>query len=378
MPLAMSSAVLPAYAAGAKVAAPDFKTQVILYRERLLEYTKARNAYEEVAAPYWKSISEKRARRRTKFASNRRITRDDYVLEQPPAYAGPPEPENPKASPSGAETVPVVADFLKHAKEQFDFTPETPASENDYKRAYAKAALAAGLTPDECVKIYAFESGGDGIYDVQAGLEYDTPGARAITTALGYNQLLSTNSIELLAEAGDEFLSALRKRAEEAGGSRQAQLRQKIVTLTKMIAFSRSVPDRWQEHAKLSGIPKGLGIHALNLDVDVGPLLQAQKLLTSVEFAKSHGYTASLTAAELEMMNLTGDGNGFDMVLMPDDLRGQTPTSNFFQRGGYERNPVASVNNTVAKLLAATNAKMDSEAQSQGAKELAAFFKESE
>ena len=66
-----------------------------------------------------------------------------------------------------------------------------------------------------------------------------------------------------------------------------------------------------------------------------------------VEFAKAHGYTRPLSAAELEMMNLTGDGNGFDMVLMPNDMRAKVPTSNFFQRGGYERNPVASVNDTV-------------------------------
>jgi hypothetical protein len=102
--------------------------------------------------------------------------------------------------------------------------------------------------------------------------------------------------------------------------------------------------------------------------------LQVRKLLTSVEFAKAHGYTRPLSAAELEMMNLTGDGNGFDMVLMPSDMRTKVPTSNFFQRGGYERNPVASVNDTVAKLFAATNAKMDSESELGGAKNLAALF----
>ena len=40
-------------------------------------------------------------------------------------------------------------------------------------------------------------------------------------------------------------------------------------------------------------------------------------------------------------MNLTGDGNGFDMVMMPQAMREQVPTSNFFQRGGYERNGIA-------------------------------------
>ncbi|MBX9709677.1 MAG: hypothetical protein K2X60_01455, partial [Xanthobacteraceae bacterium] len=77
---------------------------------------------------------------------------------------------------------------------------------------------------------------------------------------------------------------------------------------------------------------------------------------------------------ELEMMNLTGDGNGFDMVSMPQAFRIQVPTSNFFQRGGYERNPVAIRNNVVSKLIAATDAKMDKEVTLQGARDLAAAF----
>jgi hypothetical protein len=82
------------------------------------------------------------------------------------------------------------------------------------------------------------------------------------------------------------------------------------------------------------------------------------------------GFAAPLTAAELEMMNLTGDGNGFDMVTMPPHMRERVPTSNFFQRGGYERNPVARRNDTVAKLIAAADAKMDAEARLSGARAL--------
>ena len=95
------------------------------------------------------------------------------------------------------------------------------------------------------------------------------------------------------------------------------------------------------------------------LDIDVGPMLQTHKLLTSVIFARAKGYNRPLSAAELEMMNLTGDGTGLDMVTMPQAMREQVPTSNFFQRGGYERNPVAIRHNTVAKLLAVTDERMD-------------------
>ena len=74
------------------------------------------------------------------------------------------------------------------------------------------------------------------------------------------------------------------------------------------------------------------------------------------------------------MMNLTGDGSGFDMISMLGEMRKQVPTSNFFQRKGYEANSVASRNNTAAKLIAATDAKMDKESKLPGAKDLAATF----
>jgi hypothetical protein len=108
------------------------------------------------------------------------------------------------------------------------------------------------------------------------------------------------------------------------------------------------------------------------LDIDVGPLLQVQKLVDSVAFARSRGREAPLGAAELEMMNLTGDGNGLDIVMMPAALRAQVPTANFFLQSGYERNPVAIRNNVVAKLLAATDASMDRGINLPGARELAA------
>ena len=134
------------------------------------------------------------------------------------------------------------------------------------------------------------------------------------------------------------------------------------------------MPDDWSAHEKIGNTEQGWAMHAMVLDIDVGPMLQTHKLLTSVLFARAKGYTRPLSAAELEMMNLTGDGTGFDMVTMPLDMRDQVPTANFFQRGGYERNPVAVRHNTVAKLLAVTDARMDSLSSLPGAKELAAAF----
>jgi hypothetical protein len=349
------------------------------YRRKLEQYTAARRKFEGDADAYWNAIAEKRRTRSAKRHADKDILLEDYVLAQPPVYLGPPKPADPSAPVDNEPApprayVPVVADFLQSAAGHFAFVPRRPQSELDYKRSYAAVAAAAGITREQAVRIYGFESGGDGKYDVQAGLEHPGPAARAITTALGYNQLLATNTVELLAEKGEAFLRALKAMAAASSGEARAALEHKIAVLKSMVDFSRSVPDEWNQHDRLANTPKGLGVHAMNLDLDVGPLLQVQKLRDSVVFARAKGYGAPLSAAELEMMNLTGDGNGIDMVLLPASWRERVPTANFFQPGGYQRNPVAVRNNVVAKLLAATDARMDEEAKLQGAKDLAALF----
>jgi hypothetical protein len=152
-------------------------------------------------------------------------------------------------------------------------------------------------------------------------------------------------------------------------------MERKIDALKRMIAFSRTVPERWSEQDRLAKTTAGgYGIHAAVLDIDIGPLLQVQKLINSVHFARAKGYTAALTAAELELMNLTGDSTGLDMVTMPQELRTRVPTANFFQQQGYERNPVARRTGVVTNLIADIETKMGQGAQAQGARELAAAF----
>lgn len=347
------------------------------YKKKLLEYLAIRRAFDDEAEAYWNSISEKRRTRNAKRRGGETIALSDYVLTQPPVYTGPPRPVDPSGAPPPPvpprEPIPVVADFLSSAMTQFQFAPRKPASEIDYKRAYAKVASSFGLTKDQAVRVYGFESGGNGKYDVQAGLESGT-GGRAISTALGYNQLLTTNTIGLLAEHGGVLVKVLRDKIAQSSGAARKELEQKLAIVQRMIAVCKTVPNEWSSHERLGVTPQGIGVHALNLDMDTGPYLQTLKLMDSIDFAQRKGYSAPLTAAELEMMNLTGDGNGFDMVSMPQAMRPQVPTSNFFQRKGYERNPVAIRNNTVSKLIAATDAKMDKEVQLQGAKDLAAGF----
>jgi hypothetical protein len=344
------------------------------FGRRLAEYQEARAAFDAEAGAYWSQIIEKRRGRNAKRREHQPITLDDYVLTQPPLYSGPKRPVNPEPEPEAElrerKYVPVVADLLKAAADQFQWTPQQPLNDIDFKRAYARVALAAGLTREQAVRVYAFETGGNGNHASQSGFH----GTRAISTAIGYNQLLTTNSVELLAEQGPDFVKALTENAAHLTGPARAAMEHKLAVLKKMVAQARAVPDDWSQHEKLGDTPLGWAMHAMVLDIDVGPMLQTHKLLTSVIFARIKGFTRPLSAAELEMMNLTGDSTGLDMVTMPLAMREQVPTSNFFQRSGYERNPVAIRHNTVAKLLAVTDARMDSNSALPGARELAAAF----
>ena len=373
---AMDSQALPAAARDAMAQAAS-SPAVVEYRRRLKEYQEARAAFEQEASAYWGSIIEKRRGRNAKRRERQPIGLDDYVLTQPPVYSGPKRPVSPEPSlPEPQEPrrerkyIPVVADLLKAAADNYQWAPQQPANDLEFKRAYARFASAAGLTREQAVRVYAFETGGNGTHASQSGFH----GSRAISTAIGYNQLLTTNSVELIAEQGEGFIKLLTEQAKHLAGPARQTMDRKIAVLKKMTALARSVPDEWAQHEKIGDTPQGWAIHATVLDIDIGPLLQTHKLLTSVIFAREKGYTRALSAAELEMMNLTGDGTGLDMVTMPQALREQVPTSNFFQRSGYERNPVAIRHNTVAKLLAVTDSRMDSNSNLPGARELAAAF----
>ena len=251
--------------------------------------------YQEARAPvdaYWNSIAEKRRGRNAKRRAGQQITLDDYVLTQPPVYSGPKKPVDPSAPERPPrKALPMVPDLIQAAVEQFQFSPQRPASDAEFKRAYAQVAADAGLTREQAVRVYSFETGGNGNYDMQSG--YRGPGTRPISTAIGYNQLLTTNSVELFAEQGDAILKALQAKAATLSGAARKAMDGKIAVVEKMVAFAKSVPDTWSEHEKLADTDKGWALHAMVLDIDVGPHLQTHKLLTSVIFAQTEGLQPS-------------------------------------------------------------------------------------
>lgn len=338
--------------------------------------TTARQAFDARANAYWQAVLDKRRARMAKRRNGQPIGLQDYVLTQPPVYDGPTDPADPSKAPPPRprKYVPTIADFLQSASQNFQFVPRRPASEMEFKRAYARAVLAEGLTADQVIRIYAFETGGLGFHDTQAGLLNAKPQAKPISAALGYNQLLVTYSIHLLADFGEDFVDALQARLGQDRGAEREATRRRIASLKRMIALARSVPANWNAQERLGETQQGWAIQALLLDADIGPLMQARKMFGSIRFARMRGHHQPLTAAELQMMNLMGDGSGLDVATMPQAMREQVPTSNFFQRGGYERNAIVRKYNTVDRLLAATDERIASGLQQPGSRELAAAF----
>jgi hypothetical protein len=148
-------------------------------------------------------------------------------------------------------------------------------------------------------------------------------------------------------------------------------LKSKARAVRKMLTNARSVPNVWREHVRFAGTEKGIGIHALNLDADIGPWLQAVKLDGLRETGAKNGMNA-LTGAEIELMNLAGPMTGVEMM---QPLAWDVPTVNFFSRRGYEVNSVVR-KRTARELLLELDRRMQLGLQKPGALEFAAAFDE--
>jgi hypothetical protein len=349
-----------------EIAARLTPQQLAAYRTYLI----ARADFERQAQVYWTLVDERREHRRKKHAQQKAFTADDYVLEQPLKYAGPAlapeiaalvatakpvEPEKPMAA---------LADFLSNARSQFNFVPER-TTEHEFKRRYAADALAAGLSKDQVVRVYALETGGRGTFDMQAGIDPDTRNGRPISSAIGYAQLLSANSSNELVRHGEHFIARL-----EAMQTPVA--RAKASVLRAMLREAKAVPNEWREHQKFALTPAGQGIHAINLDADIGPWLQVLKLKGLLETAAKEAGRSSLTGAELELMNLAGPRTGLEMM---QAIGRRVPTSNFFAEAAYYRNSVVR-EKTGAELLVALDERMVAGMKKPGAIDFALAFDE--
>lgn len=344
-------------------------------------YLSARGTFDKQLEMYWALIEERRDHRRRKRSTGQPFVAADFIAEQPPKYQGPAMPPDvaqiiaslePPSDPKEVKELPTVRDFLNAARHYYGFVP-APIAEREFKRRYAIEALAAGLSKTQVVRVYALETGGQGTVDMQAGIDPITKTGKPISSALGYAQLLHANSISELVKYGEQFIQRLSALAADPSvpPAHAQTLPAKIAAVQKMLTVARSVPNEWSQHQKIAQTPQGYGIHALNLDADIGPWLQVVKLKGLLTMAAENG-RANLTGAELELMNLAGPRTGLDMM---DPVGRGVPTANFFSQGGYYRNTIVR-EKTAAQLLTALDERMNVNALKPGAIEFAAVFDE--
>ncbi len=338
--------------------------------------------YERRLDAYWHEVEKKRKARRPKRGSGKLYLPDDYVWTFPPEYKGPGlsaglarlwkryQAAQERARPHKARrTQPGIPEFLAAAKTYYGFEP-TRVSEAEFKRRYAKESLRLGLTEAQVVRVYALETGGNGTADMQAGIHPISKKGHPISSALGYAQLLHANTIGELVEHGDSFIARLRKMAAATRDPARAhELKGKIVALRRMLHAARSVPNDWYKHVAFAQTPRGYGMHAINLDGDIGPWLQSVKLKGLKEFAARKGVT-NLSGEEIELMNLSGPATGLEMM-QPVGLT--APTPNFFSRRAYYVNKMVK-GKTSAELLAEFTRRMDNSSKQPGAVEFAQAF----
>lgn len=349
-------------------------------RERrvFLEWHAAQRKHEATLDAYWRKVTSTRTERRKKIRANKAATSDDYIMSFPPEYAGPKLPSqiariwDELKPPVKRTPTPSVDDFLESAKTVYGFVPER-ISEKEFKRRYALEALAHGLAKEQVVRVYALETGGRGTHDMQAGIDPLSGRGRPISTALGYAQLLDANSVNELVKHGATFIARLQRTAETPGldPARAAALQKKARALRQMLASAKTVPNDWYAHMRFAKTRNGQGIHALNLDGDIGPMLQVIKLKGVREVAERAG-RQNLAPAELELMNLAGPSTGLEMMT---PIGRTAPTPNFFSRLGYERNPVVH-ERSGAELLQRLDEIMDVHVKKPGSIEFAAAFDE--
>ena len=342
----------------------------------------ARGTYEQALDTYWDAIESKRHQRRRKRNSKLDFNANDYVMTLPPSYEGPSLSAQlgkkysaflaaqREAAPNPPKELATIADYLAAAKRVYGFTPER-VSEREFKQRYAAEAAALGLSKEQVVRIYALETGGVGTYDMQAGVHPRSKTGRAISSALGYAQLLDANSINEVSRSGAKFIERLKKKARDPSNSaeRTAELQQKISVLRKMYANCKRVPFEWSEHQAYAKTPAGMGVHALNIDGDLGPMLQATKLRTLKDIAEKYG-RSNLSGAEMELMNLAGPVTGLEMLA---PAGANAPTANFFSRRAYYVNKMV-IGLTGAGLQAELDRRMQRAITTPGSTEFADAF----
>ena len=279
------------------------------YLPSIAGFTKALNSY-------WQRISHARSHR-------------EFLTEFPPVYKGmdaphptppvvPPAPESIKGSgrlPSLNDLYGASKDLnriVKHDRTQSDFHP-LDVSEAEFKRRYAEESVNVGkeynlnkATISNLVKrIYAFEDGGWGTYNTlssmpQALMDDDQKVARGnfhpLSSAIGYNQLLMKDTVNDIAQHGAAISGRLDALAA-AHPDRAQTLHEKAKLVSELqdVLLHRTGPDAkvpTDKHKRFYASSSKVeeAVQSLNLDGDIGPVIQSQELNNLLKYARDNKF----------------------------------------------------------------------------------------
>jgi len=382
--LCIAAGPAPVEAAGRS--AENFARTLAPAERKLFEdYLSAQATHDFKSDAYWREVSDKKALRRGKRGRGQAVTPADYVTTFPPKYQGPELPaplakrwaayqaeDAEKKQKPPPKPLPGLAEFLAAAEVEYNFKPER-IPEREFKVRYAREAISLGLSGDQVVRVYALETSGLGTADMVSGIHPIKKTGKPISSAIGYAQLLTANTTDEITKHGPKFLARLKAMAGDRSLSpdRRRALADKHDKLAAMIKAARSIPHRWDQHVAFAKTRRGMGIHAINLDGDIGPWLQVVKLYGLKEMADKAGMS-NLSGAEIELMNLAGPGTGLEMMR---PAARKAATTNFFARDAYYRNTIVR-DKTSAELLVALDKRMDDNITNPGAIEFAEAFRE--
>ena len=222
-----------------------------------------------------------------------------FLDEKPPvAKAG--DPKAPATDPDKVKQIASIGEWVDDFKKLnstlgikglVDIDPLN-VNEKEFKEKYAREVTQIGqqfgLTKEQTKNIaqslYALELGGWGTSYTTAGMpprlladgkDDERLGFHPISSAVGYNQLLKSTTLDVVKDHGVEIAERLKEMGrEQPGGSLRAQeLQAKAQLLTILNA---DVKDPTKVDSRLTTKEFGNAVQALNIDGDVGPLLQSQ------------------------------------------------------------------------------------------------------
>lgn len=357
-------------------------------QEKLHKYEKAREEYDKQLDDYWNSVEKAKVERR-------------QVNDFPPNYTGPAKPAGMDSSKEkkSASSLPTVNDMLERSKQlqriatgdnnQPDFKVNE-TNEATFKQRYAQEATIVGSkynlnkseTQEIVQSIYAFEGAGKITHDTLSGLPMkytapDAPGSsdnlderrnfHPISTAIGYNQILMATNMRLLDTKNNTVVDRLNQLSIEdpnrAGeiqekakmiASLPGKIRPELLSMANKDgkkyknadgSFRESVYAdfaRSKEPTSIMGLTGReitTALQALNLDRDIGPIIQAQQLGDILETANPGGKFPTKVQAgpfqkELAGMerSLFADASVFDQLSSEEkeksvnDLMNRVPT----------------------------------------------------